>query len=101
MRVDSTYRTRIVYAGLLLGIACGLILAEGAARFLRLRDGKRDLDSYAIHLSQVANQVNAEGQQAVETVLRDKLPSCSPEELRLMRGLVYNSVEIKDIGPGA
>jgi sensor c-di-GMP phosphodiesterase-like protein len=98
MSLYRTHRTRLVYGLLLLGIAAGLLLAEAAARYLRLRDGRRSLDTYTLQLQQAAVQVDQEGERAINTVLQDHLTACSPEELRLMRGIVYNSLEIKDVG---
>ncbi len=98
MRLGRAYRSRIVYTGLLFGAALGLLVAEVTARFLRLREGERRLDSYAQQLQQTAVEIDRGGEAAIREVRNDGLVFCSPEELRLMRGIVYNSLEIKDIG---
>ena len=83
---------------LVFGTLLGLLLAESVGRVVLLRAGQTTLNEYAGRLEQTAIRVDQEGEAAINTVLSDGLPFCSPEEIYLMRGLVYKSSEIKDIG---
>ncbi len=98
MGLGRTYRSRVVGAGLLLGVLIGLVAAEAMARSYRLREGRRRLEDYAQRVMGNAMLVSREGEETVNAVLNDGLVLCSPEEIRLMRGIVYNSLEVRDIG---
>jgi sensor c-di-GMP phosphodiesterase-like protein len=92
-------RKTLIHIGLLLcGTLIGLLLAQSFGEIVRLRSGQAELNDYAIRLQQASKQIALQSQHAVNTVLRDNLPVCSPRELALMRSLVYTSSQIKDIG---
>ena len=84
----------LALAGALLGLLIGRHLADTAAR----RMGVAQLTSYAQRLQRVATQIDTQTLDAVAAVANDRLPFCSPRELAFMRGIVYNSSQIKDIG---
>ncbi|HLI76655.1 MAG TPA: EAL domain-containing protein [Acidobacteriaceae bacterium] len=83
---------------LLLGALVGLGAAQVAGERFRMRAGRADLMEYATQLERTAILVDHEAESTVLRVLRDGLGFCSPQELSLMRGLVYKSNEVKDIG---
>lgn len=91
---------RTLRIGLLLlcGAGLGLGTAQIAGELYRMRAGRADLLEYADTLQRTATLIDHEAESTVRTVQGDQLPFCSPAELALMRGLVYRSNEIKDIG---
>ncbi len=91
---------RTLRIGLLLvcGAGLGLSSAQIAGELYRMKAGRADLLDYAQSLQRTATLIDREAESTVSTVQGDALPFCSPAELALMRGLVYRSNEIKDIG---
>ena len=83
---------------LLAGVGLGMAAACWLACALQLRAGRLVLDRYAQHLEQNADRLAAEVHTTLLTILNDKLPFCSDDELTLMRRLVFESPSVKDIG---
>jgi sensor c-di-GMP phosphodiesterase-like protein len=83
---------------LVLGTAVGLGLAAWYGGRVRLNDGRVDLDQYAARLERTATQISQQAAQVINAVLADHLEFCSPQELELMRSLVFRANDIKDIG---
>jgi sensor c-di-GMP phosphodiesterase-like protein len=82
----------------LAGAGLGIALAWSAARALQLRASQAELARYAYYLQQNGDSLAGEVRTALDTIREDKLPFCSDQELAYMRGIVYNSAHIKDIG---
>src|SRR5579875_2737249 len=82
----------------MLGTLLGLGAATRIAQVAAVRAGQADLRDYARQLQQVALQLNDQSLHAISSVNNDHKGFCSEDELSFMRGLVYNSSQIKDIG---
>lgn len=83
---------------ILLGAGLGMGCAWWGARVLELRAGRFELMRYAQHLEQNADSLSVEVRTTIFSILGDKLPFCSDQELAYMRKIVYDSPYIKDIG---
>jgi sensor c-di-GMP phosphodiesterase-like protein len=89
----------LIRIGLLLcGTVLGILVAESIGRIFLLRSGEAELNAYAERLQQTASAISYQTEGVANAVLHDKLPFCSEQELVYMRGLVYQSSEVKDIG---
>jgi sensor c-di-GMP phosphodiesterase-like protein len=83
---------------LLVGTCIGVGLAAIIAHNLQIASGKEDLRQYTGRVLRDMEAIPKELRPAYTTVLTDRLPFCSDQELELMRRIVFNSVTIKDIG---
>jgi sensor c-di-GMP phosphodiesterase-like protein len=83
---------------LLLGAGLGATLAWYIAYVFQLWSGQTELQNYAQRLLRTGISLAQETDIAVNTVLDDKLPFCSDQELALMRQFVFNATQVKDIG---
>ena len=88
------FQTGVLLAGALLG----MMLAEWLGQPVRMHAGRADLTAYATKLQETAAEVDQQSEAAINAVLTDGLPFCSPQEMMFMRGLVYNNGQIKDVG---
>ncbi len=83
---------------LLCGCIVGLLLAQIVSEVARLDAGKAELGRYAQRLNKTAAEIDDQTAGVVSAVSKDGMGFCSPQEINFMRGLVYRSSEIKDIG---
>ena len=83
---------------LLVGTCIGVGLAAIIAHNLQIASGKEDLRQYTGRVLRDMEAIPKELRPAYTTVLTDRLPFCSDQELELMRRIVFYSVTIKDIG---
>jgi sensor c-di-GMP phosphodiesterase-like protein len=93
-----THQLHAQYLLLVVGAALGLLAADRIQQASAVRTGKADLEAYASRLEANAAEIDRQTEATLRTVLNDNLAFCSAEEILLMRGIVYNSSEIKDIG---
>jgi sensor c-di-GMP phosphodiesterase-like protein len=80
------------------GTLAGTGLALQVAWRLQLRSGEYALLRYAHSLLHVLETASVEAGHVGTSMTADKLPSCSDEELALMRRLVYDATFVRDIG---
>src|SRR5208283_4362190 len=83
---------------LLVGTGIGVGLAALLAHNLQLTSGKEELQQYTSRVLRDMEAIPKELRPAYDSVVTEKLPFCSDQELELMRRIVFYSVTIKDIG---
>ncbi len=82
----------------LAGAGLGMVCAWRVAAELQLRAGRIELERYARHLEENADDLAVEVRTTLLAIENDKLAFCSDDDLMYMRKIVYNSPFIKDIG---
>jgi sensor c-di-GMP phosphodiesterase-like protein len=93
---------RMKLPGMLLLIAgcsaIGVTVAYGIGHALRVREGRLQLQAYALRLVRIGEQLGSEDTAAINAVSEDHLPFCSDQELDFMREYVFRSPHIRDLG---